>query len=124
MEKLRELKEKIEKIESSYDYDNYYTELRNITIDYMNDSQEWDFEYLFDDVVDYEIAEDIAKNELENGGLIRLYYFLGDANLNNDIFRIDGYGNLTDICKDDLDYIKEQILEIINQKIEDKEKEV
>ena len=124
MEKLRELKEKIEKIESSYDYDNYYTELRNTTIDYMNDSQEWDFEYLFDDVIDYEIAEEIAKNELENGGLIRLYYFLGDVNLNNDIFKIDGYGNLTDINKDDLDYIKEQILEIINQKIEDKEKEV
>ncbi len=121
MERLRELKEKIEKIESSYDYDNYYTELRNVTIDYMNDSQDWDFDYLFEDIIDYEIAEDIAKNELENGGLIRLYYFLGDANLNNDIFRIDGYGNLTDICKDDLDYIKEQILEIINQKIEDKE---
>ena len=118
MEKLRELKEKIENIESSYDYDTYYTELRHTTGDYMDESQGWDFEYLFDDIIDYDTAEDIAKCELENGGLIRLYYFLGDANLNNDIFRIDGYGNLTDINKDDLDYIKEQIISEINEKLE------
>lgn len=118
MEKLKELKETIENIESSYDYDTYYTELRNATIDYMNDSQDWDFDSVFDDIIDYEIAEDIAKNELDNGGLIRLYYFLGDANLNNDIFKIDGYGNLTDIDKDDLDYIKEQIIDLINEKLE------
>lgn len=118
MEKLKELKEIIENIKSDYDYDTYYTELRNATIDYMNDSQDWDFDSVFDDIIDYEIAEDIAKHELETGGLIRLYYFLGDANLNNDIFRIDGYGNLTDIDKDDLDYIKEQIIDLINEKLE------
>ena len=118
MEKLKELKEIIENIESSFDYDTYYTELRNATIDYMNETQDFDFDSVFDDIIDYEIAEDIARNELENGGLIRLYYFLGDVNLNNDIFRIDGYGNLTDIDKDDLDYIKEQIIDLINEKLE------
>lgn len=118
MEKLKELKEIIENIKSDYDYDTYYTELRNATIDYMNDSQDWDFDSVFDDIIDYEIAEDMAKHELETGGLIRLYYFLGDANLNNDIFRIDGYGNLTDIDKDDLDYIKEQIIDLIDEKLE------
>lgn len=123
MEKLKEFKEKIEKIESSYDYDNYYTELINTTIDYMNDTQNFDFEYLFDDIINYDVAEDIAKNELEQGGLIRLYYFLGDANLNNDIFRIDGYGNLTDINKDDLDYIKEQIIDTINEKLESEDQQ-
>lgn len=121
MNKLQELKEKIENIESSYDYDTYYTELLNTTIDYQNDTQDWCFEYLFEDIIDYEIAEDIAKNELKEGGLIRLYYFLGDANLNNEIFKIDGYGNLTDIQKNDLDYIKEQIIEIIDKKIKESE---
>lgn len=121
MNKLQELKEKIENIESSYDYDAYYTELLNTTIDYQNDTQDWCFEYLFEDIIDYEIAEDIAKNELKEGGLIRLYYFLGDANLNNEIFKIDGYGNLTDIQKNDLDYIKEQIIEIIDKKIKESE---
>lgn len=118
MEKLRELKEIIEKIESSYDYEEYYTELYNATVDYMNDTQDFDFEYLFEDIIDYDLAEDYAKQELENGGLLRLYYFLGDANLNNEIFKIDGYGNLTDINKDDLDYIKEELLNEIDRKIE------
>ena len=118
MKELKEFKKRIENIESSYDYDSYYTDLYNTTIDYMNNSQDFDFEYLFDDVITYDVAEDRAKYELEQGGLIRLYYFLGDANLNNDIFRINGYGNLTDISKDDLDYIKEEILNTINEKLE------
>lgn len=118
MKELRELRERIEKIESSYDYEEYYTELYNATVDYMNDTQDFDFEYLFEDIIDYDSAEECAKQELENGGLTRLYYFLGDANLNNDMFKIDGYGNLTDINKSDLDYIKEELLNEIDKKIE------
>lgn len=118
MKELRELRERIENIESSYDYEEYYTELYNATVDYMNYTQDFDLEYLFEDIIDYDLAEDYAKQELENGGLLRLYYFLGDANLNSDIFKIDGYGNLTDINKDDLDYIKEELLNEIDRKIE------
>ena len=117
--KLEELKNTIENIEITYDYDDTYTKLINATIDYQNETQDWCFEDIFEDIVDYEIAEDIAKRELEQGGLLRLYYFLGDANLNNSIFRIDGYGNLTDIDKEDLEYIKEEILDRINDKIEE-----
>lgn len=121
MKKLEELKERIEGVESSYDYEEYYTELRNITIDYMNDTQDFDLDYLFEDFVDYELAEERAKHELEEGGLIRLYYFLGDANLNNEMFWIDGYGNLRDITKEDLDNLKEEILYNINDKIKEGE---
>ena len=117
--KLEELKKRIEEIEITYDYDETYTNLLNATIDYQNETQDWCFEELFNDIIDYELAEEYAKHELEQGGLIRLYYFLGDANLNNELFRIDGYGNLTDIDKDDLEYIKEQILEIIEDKMEE-----
>lgn len=123
MEKLEELKERIEGIEITYDYDQTYTDLLNATIDYQNDTQTWDFEYLFEDIIDYEAAEEQAKYELENGGLVRLYYYLGDANLNNEIFKIDGYGNLTDIEKSDLEYIKEEILNIIDEKMEEESKE-
>lgn len=119
MKDLKELKEKIEKIEITYDFEEVYTNLYNTCIDYMNDTQTWDFEYLFDDIIDYEFAEERAKYELEKGGLIRLYYFLGDANLNNDIFKINGYGNLEDITKEDLEYLKDNILE----KVEELEKE-
>jgi uncharacterized membrane protein YvbJ len=117
--KLKKLKDKIEEIEITYDYENTYNNLYNTVIDYMNEAQDWDFEYLFEDYVSYDLAEDIAKNELESGGLVRLYYFLGDANLNNDIFRINGYGNLEDIDKDDLECLKDEILNIINNKLEE-----
>lgn len=116
---LEELKNKIENIEIDYDYDATYRNLYNACIDYMNDSQEWDFEYIFEDFIDYDTAEEIAKQELENGGLIRVYYMLGDANLNNELFKINGYGNLEDIDIDDLRYIKEEILDVINDKLKE-----
>ena len=108
--KKEELIKKIEDTEITYDYDETYTNLYNTCIDYMNDTQDWSLEYLFEDFIDYETAEIYAKQQLEDGGLIRLYYFLGDANLNNDLFKINGYGNLTDVYKDDLEWLKDEIL--------------
>lgn len=121
MKELKELKEKIENIEIGYDYEEVYTELKNTVIDYMNDTQDWDFDYIGEDIIDYELAEMQAKNELENGGLIRLYYFLGNANLNNELFRINGYGNLENIDIDDLNNMKEEILSLINDKLSESE---
>ena len=115
MDKLKELKEKIEAIEVGYDYEEVYRNLYNTCIDYMNETQSWDFEYIFEDIIDYELAEERAKWELENGGLLRLYYFLGDANPNYDLFRIDGYENLTNVRKDDLDDLKQEILDKIEE---------
>ena len=66
----------------------------------------------------------MAKNELEKGGLIRLYYFMGDCNFNNEIFRVNAYGNLEDISIDDLKYLKDEILEKINDMIKEEEKNV
>lgn len=117
MEDLKELKEKIENIVVDYDYDRTYSDLYNTVIDYMNETQDFDFEYLFEDFINYDTAEEIAKAELERDGLLRLYYFLGSANLNNELFRIDGYGNLTDVYKDDLEFLKEQIIDEIDRKI-------
>lgn len=111
----QELKNKIENIEITYDYEDTYYNLYNTIIDYMNESQDFELEYLFKDFIDYDSAEDRAKYELERGGLIRLYYFLGNAYLNNSLFKINGYGNLEDISKEDLDYLKEEILENIEQ---------
>lgn len=119
LKELKELKETIENIKITYDYEETYTNLLNATIDYQNNTQDWRFEEIFQDIIDYEIAEERAKYELEQGGLIRLCYFLGDANLNNQIFRIDGYGNLTDITKDDLQNVKDEILEEIKNAIQE-----
>lgn len=118
---LEDLKQKIEEIEITYDYEETYSNLYNVCIDYMNELQEWDFEYLFDDIVTYYDAEERAKWELEQGGLLRVYYFLGDANLNNNIFRINAYGNLEDIHKEDLEDLKEEIISIIDEKMKENE---
>lgn len=113
--KKNDLIKKIKEVEITYDYDETYCNLYNTCIDYMNDTQDWDLEYLFEDYYTYDIVEDIAKNELEKGGLIRLHYFLGDANLNNDLFKINGYGNLEDVYYDDLVDLKNEILERLEE---------
>ena len=120
MKRLEQLKNDIEKVEITYNYEESYNNLYNEVIDYMHDTQDFDLDYLFEDFVSYDTVEEMAKNELENNGLIRLYYFLGEANLNNDLFRINGYDNLEDITKEDLEFLKEQILDTINEKLENK----
>lgn len=67
MKRLEQLKKEIENIEITYDYESVYTDLLNATIDFQNDTQTWDFEYIFEDYIDYETADDMARNELENG---------------------------------------------------------
>ena len=121
MKELKEVKERIENIKISYNYEESYTNLYNTVIDYMNDTQDFDLEYLFEDFIDYETAEEIARNELNNGGLIRLRCYLGDANLNDEIFKLDGYGNLENITIDDLNNLKDEILENINTKLAESE---
>lgn len=121
MKELRDLKERIENIKIDYDYEESYTNLYNTVIDYMNDTQDFDLDYLFEDFIDYETAEEIARNELNNGGLVRLRYYLGDVNLNDEIFKLDGYGNLENITIDDLNNLKNEILENINNKLAESE---
>ena len=112
---LKELENKMENIGITYDYEETYKNLYNTCMDFENETQCFEFETLFEDIVDYEIAEERAKYELENGGLIRLYYFMGNCNFNNEIFRINAYSNLEDINKDDLECLKQEIIEKIEE---------
>lgn len=121
MKELKELKEIVENINVTYDYEESYCNLKNAIIDYMNTTQDWDFDYIGEDIIDYELAEEQAKHELEQGGLARLYYYLGDANFNNNLFKVDGYGNLQDLEKTDLENMKEEILDLINDKLSESE---
>lgn len=111
---LRDLRNEIQKTEITYDYEETYCNLKNTVIDYMNENQDFDLEDVFDNIIDYELAEIYAEQQLKEGGLVRLYYFLGDANCNNELFKIDGYGNLTNLDRDDLEDLKEEILNRID----------
>lgn len=118
---LRELKERVENIEVTYNYEETYCNLKNAIIDYMNDTQNWDFDYIGENIIDYELAEQQAKYELEQGGLLRLYCYLNNANCNNNLFKVDEYGNLQDVEKSDLEDMKEEILGLINDKLSESE---
>lgn len=117
---LSELKSEIENIEVSYDFEDTYFKLYNTCIEYMNNTQNFELESLFEEYISYDIAEAMAKDQLEKGGLERLTYFMGDTNFYyRDIFRIDAYGNLHNITEEDLQFLKDEIIYAINQELEE-----
>lgn len=119
---LKELKNKIEKIEITYDYEETYSNLYNTCIEYMNETQDFDLDYLFEEFINYEEAEERTKYELENYGLERLTYFLGDTTFYmQNLFKINAYGNLENITKEDLEMLKEDLINCINDKLESEE---
>ena len=119
---LKELKDKIEKIEITYDYEETYSNLYNTCIEYMNETQDFDLDYLLEEFINYEEAEERTKYELENYGLERLTYFLGDTTFYmQNLFRINAYGNLENITKEDLEMLKEDLINCINDKLESEE---
>ena len=92
--------------------EDVYNDLYNIIQDYEEESGDYSLDFYFDEIVSYEIAEDMAKYQLESGGLIRLYYFLGNANIQSyDLFKVNGYGNLEELTRQDLAEIVSDIIE-------------
>lgn len=116
MEKLKELKERIEKIEIGYDYEETYCDLINATIDYQNDTQDWAFEDIFNDYIDDEILEQAIEYNLKEHGVWAVKNLVQDINDECGIYKIDAYGYGHDITKEDLEDIKREILEIIEDK--------
>lgn len=114
---LKKLLQKIKNIEITYDYEETYTNLYNTCVDFTNenDIDGLDLDSPFEDYYSYDVVEEIVKHELETGGLERLKYFLAGSELRNEIFRINAYGNLEDIHKDDLECLKEDIIDRIKE---------
>ncbi len=117
--KLEDLKKKIEEIEINYDYDSVYCDLRNTTIDYMNETQDWDFDYLFEEYTDEEILTEMVKYKIDNEGLWSVQNLLSDINNYEGIYKIDAYGYGHDIDIDDLKDLKQNILNMIEEKMEE-----
>ena len=110
--KKEELLKNIKGVEVTYDYEETYNKLYNYVIDYMNDTQDFDLEDLFCDIVDYTFVEEYVKDQLEKGGLARLKNCIGDVVFYGyDLFRINTYGNIENITKDDLENLKQEIID-------------
>lgn len=113
-ERLEQLKKEIENIEISYNLEETYCDLINATIDYQNETQTWDFEGIFEDYIDDELLKYEVKDNLEGFGVWAVKNLLDDIKDECGIYKIDAYGYGHDITIEDLKYIKEQILDVIN----------
>ena len=120
---LEELLEKVQGIEiPTYDYEDAYNDILNAVTDYMNDAQDWEFEdvlYNTDErIISYDEAEDYAKQILDSDGLSRLYYFMGDCNFDADnLFWLNGYGNLTSLDASYIEDFKDDVIKAIEEAI-------
>ena len=109
----KDLKKKIEEIEINYDFEQVYCDLRNAVIDYENETQYWDLDYAFDEFIDEELLKDLVKYKIDKEGLWSVINLLDDISRYNGIYRIDAYGYGHDINKEDLECLKEDILDRI-----------
>ncbi len=107
----RELKNYLYNYNLSYDYEKDYTNIYNACIDYMNSTQDFKIEEVFYNFIDYEMAEEIAKNRITEGGLASLHCFIDGVNLNEELFKLDGYENLENVTKEDLRDLIDDIIE-------------
>lgn len=55
-------------------------------------------------IVSTDILDEMVEHEAKNGGFVRVAHFLAGIEwLNDDYYRLDGYGNAQDIKIDDLE---------------------
>lgn len=114
--KKQELLENIKKVEITYDYEETYHNLYNLVIDYMNDTQDFDLDELFTEYVDYDTCEEYVKSQLEIGGLARLGCCIDGINFyGNNLFRINAYGNIEEITREDLECLKDEIIDRLEE---------
>ena len=114
---LAELKQAVENFKVTYNYEDDYNTLYNLCNDY-DDLIDYVF-YGDERIITYDDAEEMAKNELEDGGLIRLYYFMGDCDFNDDLFYLNAYGNLESVSSDTFEVLCTEILDWISEQEDD-----
>lgn len=79
-------------------------------------AQELYREDLVEEFIDYDMAEEILRNEIDNGGLARAWHFLNDLDyFNDELFRLNAYGNLSNIEFEDIEYIIAELREEIKE---------
>lgn len=121
-ERLEQLKKEVENIEIGYDLEETYCNLINATIDYQNETQTWYFESIFEDYIDDEILKGQVEYNLKEFGIWAVKNLLDDIKDECGIYKIDVYGYGHDLTIEDLEDIKAQILDVINDLQSEEEK--
>lgn len=116
MKTLAELRETIQDVRTGLENYNItpeeaYCSLYNSALDY-----DYHLEDLFSDFVTEEEAEEMAKHELENGWLARLYCFLWDCNFcAESFFKINGYWNLEEVHYKEIELLIDELEDRIEE---------
>lgn len=117
-ERLLKLKNEIENIEIYYDVESVYCNLRNTTSDYENETQDFLFDYVFDEYCDDEILGYMVEHNLKEYGIWAVKNILSGIDNECGIYKIDAYGYGSDVTESDLEDTKQEILDIINRELE------
>jgi len=113
--KINEIAEKLEGVEiidfnNNYAY-NYTNDLYTIKqLASELDLEEFVSEYEYYTMEEVEEFELYPVNEDGKIDLARMYHFLGNTTPNTEIVRINGYGNLEELFKDDLEELQKDII--------------
>lgn len=88
-------------------------DIKNVVIDYMNETQNRAFEEILYEFEDYDIIEDYVKSELERWWLERLYYCIRwwETRLNREWYKINAYWNVENIEWDDIENRLDELIE-------------
>lgn len=125
MEELK--KETIKKLEElknhlSYEDKKNYTDMINIMIDYDNEAQ--DDLYLYDtcnelvEFVDDELLKIYVKQQLDDFGVDRIIIMLQDVNAQRGVYKIDAYGNVYNVDKEDFIYCIDECVTKLKESLE------
>lgn len=108
--KLSELKENL-----GYSYDDDVKEIQSLCIDYQNETGDCSLENAFDEFISEEIAEEYVKDQLASWWLARIPFLCGDVDfLHYDYFRLNGYWNLENIDRLDVECLIDDLLYRLN----------
>lgn len=95
----------------SRNFDEQICEIKNKLIDYSNETQDYsleDYEYRFEH---YDTIEDYVIEQIKSWWIARIPYLCGDVRFDDDYYIIDGYGNIENIEKSDVEERLDEIIE-------------
>lgn len=116
MEELKKLLETIENTEITNNFEDIYYDLYNACREFQENTDLYEFDKFFEDIFTFDTIENMVECEFMKGGLSQLKYFLADSKLDeNGLFRVNTYGKLVDITRDELEEFKQDIIDRIKE---------